>query len=146
MKSLRSVLMAATAIAVPALAHAGGMACAYGAKSGGCPVGSGGSAWLLVAIAVGYWVLTLAARQEKVLRVLGWITGGLIVLVALGGLVCGAVCGRKAMGGACAVGKTAMGHPAGCPGMKAGCPYHMGDAPVEKMGEGAQGMMGEKAR
>jgi hypothetical protein len=46
----------------------------------------------LIALAVGYWVLTLATKEkgnnQKIGRVIGWV----IILVAAGGLVCSAAC------------------------------------------------------
>jgi hypothetical protein len=47
---------------------------------------------LLLSFAAGYGVLVLANKQERPLDKLGRLSGGLIVLVSLVGLLCTAVC------------------------------------------------------
>lgn len=61
-----------------------------------CPPAGGGAGratFLLVALAVGYWVLVLANNQEKPLNLIGRIVGWVILAVALIGLICSAVAG-----------------------------------------------------
>ena len=53
--------------------------------------GSGKAYFALVIIAVGYWVLTMAANQKGRLKKLGNWLGGLIIVVSLAGLICSAV-------------------------------------------------------
>lgn len=47
---------------------------------------------LLITVAVGYWVLTISQSQQKPLGLIGRILGGIIILLALGSLICGAIC------------------------------------------------------
>ena len=47
---------------------------------------------LMLTLAVGYWVLTLAQTQPKPLDKLGRIIGGLILIGALIGAICISVC------------------------------------------------------
>jgi hypothetical protein len=54
-------------------------------------------AFLLVALALGYWVLTLAENQSPGLRTVGRVSGWVIMVVAVGGLLCSAVCGLGRM-------------------------------------------------
>lgn len=92
----------------------------------GPPVGCGKAAFLLVALALGYWVLTLADNQADRLKLIGRITGWLVMVVAVGGLLCSAfagMCGRKKM---CATPGAMMG---GCPMHKAAMMNHGGAAP-----------------
>ncbi len=75
---------------------------------------------LLVALAAGYWVLTLSQSQGRPLDLLGRILGGLILLVSVAGLICATVFGS------CRMWKKACGNP------KLGCPMAApgGDAPA----------------
>ncbi len=50
-------------------------------------------AFLLIALALGYWVLTLAENQSPGLRKVGRVSGWVIMAVAAGGLICAAACG-----------------------------------------------------
>ena len=65
---------------------------AYSACPVVAPVGSK-VGMLLVALGVGYWILTLADKQNAPLDILGRIIGSLILLVAVAGLICTAVFG-----------------------------------------------------
>ncbi len=76
------------------------------------------AAVLLVLLAVGYWVLTLSQTQQKPLNIVGRILGVIILLGALGGLICGAMCTVR--GGSCGSSMCASSGKAAC-GMKAGC-------------------------
>jgi hypothetical protein len=66
-----------------------------------CPQGSmmmgggmgGKVSMLLIAMAAGYWVLTLAVNTNNPLKLIGRIVGWLILIVSLAGLICAAVCG-----------------------------------------------------
>ncbi len=69
---------------------------------------------LLVCVAVGYWVLTISQSQQKPLDLIGRILGGLIILVAIGGIVCGMVHRMRGSDG-CSPCGAAAGH--GCPMM-----------------------------
>lgn len=53
------------------------------------------AAVLLISLAAGYGVLVLSQNQPRPLDAIGRGVGGLILLVALIGLVCSAVCGMK---------------------------------------------------
>ena len=46
----------------------------------------------LVALAVGYWVLTLAGKEKGKNQLTGQVIGWAIIIVAAGGLLCSAVC------------------------------------------------------
>jgi hypothetical protein len=78
--------------------------------------------FLLLSLVGGYWVLTLAINQAKTLNVVGKIVGVVVMLVAVCGLVCMALCGmcrgKKSM---CSVGSA-----------KTECTYSMGDAHKEE--------------
>lgn len=108
MKKLAGSLAVLLAVAGPAMAMYG--QCAM--KTGG--MGMSKVPLLLLALAVGYWVLTLSQSQGKPLDLIGRITGGIILLVALGGLLCAGLCGMKACWGQKAVGCGMMGAKA-CP-------------------------------
>lgn len=86
-----------------------------------CPPSAGGGkvAGLLIAIALGYWVLTLAENQLNFLKIVGRIAGWLVMLVAFIGLLCNAGVGLCRMK-SCPKEGMAMG--AGHPG----CPMQMG--------------------
>ncbi|OVE77293.1 hypothetical protein BVX98_03105 [bacterium F11] len=75
----------------------------YGYAYGGCVVGK--VSILLLALAVGYWVLTVADKQKKPLDILGRIVGGIILFVSICGLLCNAICGickwRSSSGKSC---------------------------------------------
>jgi hypothetical protein len=47
---------------------------------------------LLIALGVGYWVLTLSRKEEAPLDKLGRFAGGLMMLVSFLGLLCAAIC------------------------------------------------------
>jgi len=70
---------------------------------------------LLITIAVGYWVLTLAQKQPKPLNTIGRILGSLICLVSILGIVCMLACGGRS----CKLAGSKCGYAA----KKAGCPY-----------------------
>lgn len=53
-----------------------------------CDFGGGKAAFLLLTLAAGYWVLTLAQKQAKPLNLIGRIIGLVILVASLGGLVC----------------------------------------------------------
>ena len=65
---------------------------------------------LLIAMALGFWVLTLADNNANPLKLVGRVTGWLIMIVSVGGLICSAVFG--------------MCHMRNCsvPGIAGGCP------------------------
>jgi len=46
---------------------------------------------LLLALGVGYWVLTLSQKQGRPLNILGRVIGGIIMVVSFVGLLCVAV-------------------------------------------------------
>ena len=113
-------------VTMPALAAAGGMhgaGCGMGAKS--CGLMGGGMLVvpaLLLVLGFGYWILTLANKQDRPLDVIGRVVGGLVVLVSLVGLVCIAVCGVR---------YGCKSKAAACPvGAKAPACHPMGDAPA----------------
>lgn len=93
MKRLIAGLVVGLAAAVPALA---GGSCEMGSGGMSCPAGSTATPALLIAIALGYWVLTLARNQQKPLDLIGKILGTIITLGALLSLICFAVCAKKA--------------------------------------------------
>ena len=64
-------------------------------------------ALLLLALAAGYAVLALSQRQERPLDVLGRLTGGLILLVTVAGLVGMTICGIGCKMGRCGKNDTA---------------------------------------
>jgi len=68
---------------------------------------------MLLALGVGYWVLTLSEKQKKPLDLFGRIIGGLIILVTLAGLICSAFFGY------CKWSKYKSGKWS-----KSDCPYH----------------------
>ena len=75
----------------------------------------------LLALAVGYWVLTLAVKEKGRNQLVGKVIGWVIILVAAGGILCKAAvctshCG-KGRGGweGCHMGPD--GSKAGCHGM-----------------------------
>ena len=64
------------------------------AEWGGYPAGGMGKVpLLLLAMVGGYWVLTLSQQQQKPLDLLGRIVGGIVLLIATGGLLCAAFFG-----------------------------------------------------
>ncbi len=74
--------------------------CSYGPMMMG---GGGKVAFLLIALALGYWVLNQAENNPNPLKLVGRMVGWLILIVSLGGLVCSAMCGlcksKKMCGG-----------------------------------------------
>lgn len=50
--------------------------------------GSGSSAFLLIAVALGYWVLTLADNQTNLTKRIGQVVGWVVMLTALSGFLC----------------------------------------------------------
>lgn len=68
----------------------------------------------LIALALGFWVLTLADNNPNPLRLVGRIVGWTILIVAAGGLICSATFGMCRM------------KMCPKPGMAAGCPMSMG--------------------
>ncbi len=71
--------------------------CSYG------PMVSGGGdkiAFLLIALALGYWVLNLAESNPNPMKLIGRFVAWIVLIVSVGGLICSAVCGlckRKQM-------------------------------------------------
>jgi hypothetical protein len=59
------------------------------------------AALMLLALAAGYWVLTISQSQQKPLDKLGRLVGGFILLVSIVGLVAGAICRVGCMRGTC---------------------------------------------
>lgn len=87
-------------------------------------MGSHGVAALLVSAAVGYWVLTLAAKEKEGTKKIGHFVGLIIIVVSLLGVACKVY--FQINGGGCPPGKyygmgwkgkkaCMMGHP-GCVG------------------------------
>lgn len=51
-------------------------------------IGYGGTAFLLLSAAVGYWVLERASTQKKNLKLVGQIVGTLIIVASFVGVAC----------------------------------------------------------
>lgn len=109
-----------------------------------CTMGGGKAAVLLIALAVGYWVLTLAKKENAPLDKLGRFVGGLILAVSLIGLLCVAACGVMSMwcgrGGGMGCSPASMMCPAGGPKsatMKGACHSFMKGDSGEPAGEPA---------
>ena len=118
MHRLKSLILGA--LIVPAAfvpAHAGG----------GCPAGgaAGGAIAFMLTMALGYWVLTLAATQERPLFGLGRFVGGLILLASLIGLIASASYGFCKM-------KSHCGAKQECAVKSGGCPFSGGSAEAEE--------------
>jgi hypothetical protein len=80
----------------------------------------------LLALAVGYWVLTLAVKEKGRNQLVGKVIGWIIILVAAGGLLCKAtLCASW-----CGKGQGGWDH-CGPGGSKAGC-HEMMQKPEEK--------------
>jgi hypothetical protein len=90
----------------------------------------GKAAFLLISIALGYWVLTLAENQGNFLKLIGRIMGWLVMLVALSGLICSAAMGVCRMR-SCQKDPHGMMMGHGMAGMK-GCPMGMEEGDSEK--------------
>ncbi len=58
-------------------------------------------AWLLIASAVGYWVMTLAQRQKGNTKTVGKWLGVMIIIVGLAGSACTIACVVSGKAGAC---------------------------------------------
>jgi len=90
MKLVRIVgVLAFVIFAISGLAEAAGGGHHYG------KIGFAKVPLMLLALAVGYWVLTLSEKQKKPMDLVGRLIGGLIVLVALLGLICSAAFGYR---------------------------------------------------
>lgn len=117
MNRLKSLALASLIIPAALMpAHAGGASCGAG------PVG--GAIAFMLTMALGYWVLTLAAAQERPLFGLGRFVGGVILLASLIGLVAVAACGFCKMKSGCGAGGA-------CPVKMSGCPMSGAGASAE---------------
>lgn len=79
----------------------------------------------LIALAVGYWVLTLAVKEKGTNQKIGKVIGWFIIVVALGGMVCSTACRlcSHMRGDSCSYSSSCpwMGHGmANCPDMGKG--------------------------
>ncbi|MBI4063291.1 MAG: hypothetical protein HY401_03200 [Elusimicrobia bacterium] len=88
---MKSVSLFAFAVLAPAASWAGHMG--YGGQAGGCSHGCGQlSAILMAGVAVlGWWVLHKAEKDAVVAKWAGRIVGGALLLLGLGGFICGTV-------------------------------------------------------
>lgn len=58
---------------------------------------------LLISLAVGYWLLTLAEKENGLTKILGRVIAGIIIVVSLLAPICMAACAlcRHSLGAAC---------------------------------------------
>ncbi len=94
----------------------------------------------LISLAVGYWLLTLAEKENGLVKTLGRVLAGIVIVVSLLGPICKVAMGvaRHSMGGGYAMGHHGWGRGSwGHEGMGQDGSCCMG---MEKDGKG--GMMG----
>ncbi len=77
------------------------------------------AAWLLIASAVGYWVITLAEHQKGSTKSLGKWLGAIIVVVSLVGAACTIYCVASGKTGSCPL---MMGKWGACAAKPFACP------------------------
>lgn len=91
----------------------------------------------LITLALGYWILTLASKEEKPNRTIGQVIGWAIIVVSIFGVLCLGACKMMACHSYMGCCDTSYSSSSGCPysGGKMGCQDMQGMKGMDKMGK-----------